>query len=439
MNLSPKAALLNLGCRVNQYETDCIREHLCEKGFEIVPFSASCDVCIINTCTVTAESDRKSRQAIRRAAHLHPDALIIAVGCSAQTQAKELSKIEGLDCIFGSRNKLDAVAAAVDFVQNRIRHSGTICTPPLENAPFEAMSISRAERTRAYIKIEDGCENLCSYCAIPHARGKVCSKSEADILKEVRQLAGNGYREIVLAGIETASWGKDLQKGSLTELIAKVAEIPGIERIRLGSLYPSFVDASFADAVSEIPKFMPHLHLSLQSGCDPILKAMNRHYTAAEVLCNMEYLRKKLPLMEFSCDLMVGFPGESDADHKATLDFLNEARFFHIHQFIYSPRPGTPAAERLDQIAADRKSMRAKEIRQLSERIRLEIITHYIRESIPLSVLFERDKNGISSGHTDNFLEIHVKTDEALHGQIHPVCITSVDADGFITAKRISK
>ena len=153
----------------------------------------------------------------------------------------------------------------------------------------------------------------------------------------------------------------------------------------------------------------------------------------------MEYLRKKLPLMEFSCDLMVGFPGESDADHKATLDFLNEARFFHIHQFIYSPRPGTPAAERLDQIAADRKSMRAKEIRQLSERIRLEIITHYIREPIPLSVLFERDKNGFSSGHTDNFLEVHVKTDEALHGQIHPVCITSVDADGFITAKRISK
>lgn len=437
MNSSPKAALINLGCRVNKYELDCVGEHLCRAGFELVPLKDECDVCIINTCTVTAESDRKSRQAIRRAVSLHPEAFVIAIGCSAQANAESLSKIEGLDRIFGSRNKLCAAEEAVEFIKNRKRGECKICTPSLEKMPFEKMSITRAERTRAYVKIEDGCENLCSYCAIPAARGSVCSKPENEVLLEVRALAANGYSEVVLTGIETASWGRDIKDASLISLIEKAANTKGIERIRLGSLYPSFPNEFFAGKAAHIPKLMPHFHLSLQSGSDKVLFEMGRRYTTDEVYENMSRLRSEICNMEFSCDLMVGFPGETDEDHKNTLEFLKKARFAHVHRFIYSKRPGTPAAQRQDSVPDDVKNARAKEVDELCAKIKSDIICSYIKNKTPLLVLCERDKDGWCFGHTENFFEVCFECREPMRGKLVPVVLTDHSPGGKITAKRI--
>ena len=411
--------IVDLGCRVNKYESDCVSEKLCANGFERVKSGDECDICIINTCTVTQESDRKSCQMIRRMIKSHPHAFVIAMGCAAQNGYDKLKNIKGLDCIIGNRKKLMCEDLAKEFIKNKKKNDECkIFVEDVNSLPFEKMSICRAERTRAYIKIEDGCENRCTYCAIPNARGKISSKPKSDIISEVSALCENGWKEVVLTGIETASWGRDLEDGDLVGLISEVSKIDKLERIRLGSLYPTYIDDGFAKEFSQNKKLMPHFHISVQSGSDDVLRAMGRRYTSSDVLKIMNDLRKINPDVQFSCDLLTGFPGESDENFSQTLEFLKAARFYHVHQFPYSIRENTVAAMMKDQIPSDIKRRRFDTVSALCEKIKADIQDEYIKNGTEFSMLCESKKCGVFCGHSDNFIECFIESDEDLRGKI---------------------
>ncbi len=422
------AGIYTLGCKVNQYESEAIAEKLTANGFQILPPTSVCDAYIINTCTVTAESDRKARQFIRRAIHKNPKAYILVTGCLSQVDPAQIAAIEGVDFICGNHEKLLVVDALQRLLrQGKKRTSAEILHAAPDSKGFEPMSITRFDRTRAYIKIEDGCENHCAYCIIPAARGQVRSKSPEEILKEVEVLTQNGCREIVLTGIETASFGKDLENCDLASLLTLVDRIPNVGRIRLGSLDPSLMKQAFADRIASLSSVVPHFHLSMQSGSDKILAAMKRKYNRKMALENLERLRKAMPDVQFTTDIIAGFPGETEEDFAQTLDFIRRARFLMIHAFPYSKRKGTPAASMPNQVPDQIKHERVAKIAELQKEIRTEILREQIGKTA--EVLFETHKDGIAYGHTPGFIEVACPSPCPLTHKLLPVRILSVEND----------
>lgn len=431
LNKEYTAGIYTLGCKVNQYESEAIAEELERNGIKILPPSSVCDAYIINTCTVTAESDRKARQFIRRAISKNPDAYVIVTGCLAQTSANEVAKIEGVDVIVGNTSKLLAATKLIALMDKGSKNkTPEILVGDIDSAPFEQISITHFDRTRAYVKIEDGCENKCTYCIIPYARGKVRSKKPEALINEVIELVRGGCREIVLTGIETASYGKDLGNIDLSDILCRIDKIDGIGRVRLGSLDPSLIRGDFAKKLASISCLAPHFHLSLQSGSDKVLALMKRKYNSRMAMNAIELLREYIPNAKFTTDVIVGFPGESEEDFEDTLKFVSKAEFLMVHIFPYSKREGTPAAKMQGQLSTQEKSRRLHELEKAAANSRLAILQREIKECAVKEVLFETYTDGYAHGHTVDFIEVSVKSDVPLRSELRKVRL--FDTDGKV-------
>lgn len=432
-----KASIYTLGCRVNLYESEAIMDKLSECGFEIRDFSDKCDVYIINTCTVTAESDRKSRQIIRRAIKNNPDAKILVCGCHSQIFTKETASIAGVDYVGGTTDKMAIVDKAVKLINGEKNDNPEINTGDPFTVDFEAMEATTQDRTRAFLKIEDGCNNKCSYCIIPKARGSVRSKPIEEVLAEVKNIVANGYREIVLVGIETAAYGEG-NDYSLIDLLERLENVEGLERIRLGSLEPAYLKKHIIDRLSVLKKPMPHYHLSLQSGTDRTLNAMKRRYNTKMIAECVEYMREKIPNVTFGSDFIVGFPGETEDDHNNTMKFVDSLEILNSHIFSYSIRPDTEAAKMKEQLNNDVKSKRHAELQQVADRMKKRCIEGFIEKQTILDVLFETEKDGWWYGHTSNFIYVKVRNDEALSGMLKGVVLKKYnEKDGMTEGELI--
>ena len=416
--------LYTLGCKVSQYETEAVGEAFAERGFAVLPFCDPCDVYVINTCTVTRESDRKSRQFIRRAIKTNPNAIVIVIGCYTQRAPEEVAAIKGVSAVIGTENKLDAPVIAERMlreISEGKKPSQYVSTTDVTKACFENMKITKAPRTRAYVKIEDGCESKCTYCAISGARGRVRSKPKADVISEVEALYKSGTREIVLTGIETGSYGRDLDGGvDLADLICELDERHSCERIRLGSLAPELVRRGFVEKVYDKKILCPHFHLSMQSGSDNVLRRMKRRYSRAQALEVIEKIRKMIPDANFTTDLMVGFPGETEEDFLLTVSFVREARLLDAHVFAYSKRDGTPAADYEDQIPEDIKRARSDRLIRVKNEVRDAVLDEKITSGEPLVAIAETySKEKKYTAHTASFIEVEFFSDKPdLSGEV---------------------
>ena len=366
------AALHNLGCKVNSYETEAMQQLLEEAGYEIVPFHEKADVYIINTCSVTNIADRKSRQMLHRAKKQNPDAVVVAAGCYVQAAAEELKADLAVDVIIGNNKKQDLVPILEEYFKDKSDRSHVIEIS--ETHEYERLSIHKiADHTRAFLKIQDGCNQFCSYCIIPYTRGRVRSRRPDEVVAEVRELAAAGYQEVVLTGIHLSSYGVDFKeeekKENLLSLIKQVHEVEGIRRIRLGSLEPRIITEKFAQALASMPKFCPHFHLSLQSGCDKTLKRMNRHYTTEEYAAGCEILRRYFDNPAITTDVIVGFPGETEEEFEETKAFLERIGFYEMHIFKYSRRAGTRADRMPEQVPEQVKSVRSEVLLKLEKQM----------------------------------------------------------------------
>ena len=391
--------IYTLGCKVNQYESEAIAESLEKYGVKISSPSEMCDAYVINTCTVTAESDRKARQFIRRAISKNPLAFIAVTGCLAQTSPQSIADIDGVDLVVGNTKKLLLTQEIVDFFESGKKNSPTkIINNDIFEADFEPMSITKFDRTRAYVKIEDGCENKCTYCIIPQARGKVRSKSPDELLREVEALVKGGCREIVLTGIETASYGKDLGDIDLADILCRVDKIDGIGRVRLGSLDPSLITPRFVENISSLSCLAPHFHLSLQSGSDKILALMKRKYNSRMAMQAIELIRKNIPSAKFTTDVIVGFPEESEEDFLHTCEFVKQARFLTVHIFPYSKRAGTVAAEMSGQISKEVKNRRLHELEQICKINTESILNEEIQKSEIIPIMTDAEAVAAATG-----------------------------------------
>lgn len=410
-----RVGFYTLGCKVSQYETEAIAEKFEGRGYTVCDFSEVCDVYVINTCTVTAEADRKSRQMIRRAKKANPDSLVLVCGCYSQRSPGEVSAIAGVDAVIGSAGKLGLVEIAEKLLESKERYIGVT---DIDSEPFENMRITRGPRTRVYVKIEDGCESKCTYCAIPSARGKVRSKPMDDVISEVEGLSASAY-EIVLTGIETGSWGRDLPGApTLADLIVELDKRKSCGRIRLGSLAPELLRGDFVAKVKDAAILAPHFHISIQSGSDNVLRAMKRRYTRAGALAVIEEIRAAIPRATFTTDIMVGFPGESEEDFMDSVRFVREARFIDAHVFQYSKRHGTPAADMPCQIDESVKHERSEKLIAVVKEVQREELDKLIFEGSELSVLMEQKRGEYWHGHTDTFVEVVAKSESDLHGKI---------------------
>lgn len=402
--------LYTLGCKVSQYETEAIAEAFEKRGCTISSFSEKNDIYVINTCTVTAESDRKSRQFIRRAVKTNPEAVIAVVGCYTQRSPEEVEAIEGVDIVIGTDRKLTVVDKSIEILENRNGKKEDVykCVTDVFKADFEPMTITKAPRTRAYVKIEDGCECRCTYCAISDARGRVRSKPREEVLSEVKSLFDTGIGEVVLTGIETGSYGKDFEeKYGLSDLIAELDTLCPGGKIRLGSLAPELIGEEFVRKVKDSKILLPHFHLSVQSGSDRILASMKRRYTGARALENIERLRANFPGAQFTTDLMVGFPGETDEDFHKTCDFVSRARLLDAHVFAYSRRERTLAAEYEGQIPEDVKKERSAALIKHKNTVRDKILSDTVKAGKPLFAIAESlDKDGYVCMHSEAFFEM---------------------------------
>lgn len=416
-----------LGCKVNQVESEAIAEAFAEKGYNIVSIDEKADIYVINTCTVTNFGDKKSRQIIRRVKRQNPEAIVVVTGCYAQTAAEEIKKIDGINIVMGTKGRNSVVEEVEKYSVEKgiVDTVGEIMAEKL----FEPISIHKlAGRTRAYLKIQDGCSQFCSYCIIPYARGPVRSRQEDEVIKEVESLAQNGFKEVVLTGIHVASYGKDLHTTNLLEIIKKVHSINGIERIRFSSIEPNVVTEEFMKELSLLKKVCRHFHLSLQSGCDRTLKAMNRKYTAEKYFNAVEIIRKYWPDAAITTDIIVGFPGETDDDFEECCAFARNVGFSKIHVFPYSPKKGTPAAEMANQIHPQVKESRSKRLIALSDAMADSFIEKFIGEKV--EVLFEqRLENGFFEGHTSNYISVLVECSEDIKNKIFNVKLTKVEKE----------
>lgn len=415
-------ALHNLGCKVNSYEMDVMQQRLQDCGYKIVPFDGAADIYIINTCTVTNIADRKSRQMIHRARRYNPDAVVVAVGCYVQTAAGEALEDGTVDIAVGNNRKKDIVPIIEEYLKTR--EQPRVEKIDINNTrEYEEMQLTRtAEHTRAYIKIQDGCNQFCSYCIIPYARGRVRSRAEEDILQEVRGIVAAGYREIVLTGIHISSYGLDRGGPELLQLIRKLHEIDGLKRIRLGSLEPRIVTEQFARQLSALPGLCPHFHLSLQSGSDAVLGRMNRHYTAGEYFQTTEILRNCFRDPAITTDVIVGFPGETEEEFRETEAFVRKVNFYEMHIFKYSRRQGTRAAMMEGQLTEAEKGRRSAVLAQAEEEMSRSYRAGWLNRET--GVLFEEKKQVAGGtywiGHTPQYVKVAMEAGESadLSGQI---------------------
>lgn len=415
-----KAALHNLGCKVNAYETEAMQHLLEEAGYEIVPFTQKADVYVINTCSVTNMADRKSRQMLHKAKKNNPDSIVVAAGCYVQTSEKEVLNDLSVDIVIGNDRKHDLVRLLEEYSLDSV--NDTVDDINDGKHDFEELFIDQTkEHTRAFIKVQDGCNQFCSYCIIPYARGRVRSRRFENVIAEVERLAANGFKEVVLTGIHLSSYGVDFEEATgLLELIQAVNAVKGIERIRLGSLEPKIVTEHFASELSKLDKICPHFHLSLQSGCDATLKRINRKYTTKEYERGCELLRKYFVHPAITTDVIVGFPGETEEEFEQTKAYLEHIHFYEMHIFKYSKRKGTRAAVMPDQIDEQIKAARSEKLIALGHDMSKEFRKFYIGKNE--EVLFEEkavigDKEYFV-GYTKEYVKVAKKTDENLENQI---------------------
>jgi len=411
-----KVALHNLGCKVNAYETEAMQELLLENGYEIVPFKEGADIYIINTCTVTNMADRKSRQMLHRAKKMNPDAIVVAAGCYVQTEKDKVD--ESIDIIVGNNKKKDIIKILNEYELERGLKKEIIDINHTKE--YEELHLSRtAEHTRAYIKVQDGCNQFCTYCIIPYARGRVRSRSRDSVIEEVTTLASNGYKEVVLTGIHLSSYGVDTGD-YLLNLILAVHEVEGIERIRLGSLEPRIITEEFARTISELPKMCPHFHLSLQSGCNETLKRMNRRYTAEEYFEKCQLLRKYFKNPALTTDVIVGFPGETEEEFEESMKFVDKVDFYETHIFKYSRRAGTKADRMENQIPENIKTERSNVLLELNEKKMKKYEQNLLgtKQEVLMEESVIIDGKKYQVGHTKEYVKIAFETEENLSNQI---------------------
>jgi threonylcarbamoyladenosine tRNA methylthiotransferase MtaB len=414
-----KVAFATLGCRVNQYESEAMTEKFLRENYEVVSYDSFADVYVINTCTVTNMGDKKSRQMISRARRQNPEAVVAVVGCYSQIAPDEVSKIAGVDVVLGTRNKGDII-----YWVNRAKEERAQMVEVndvLRNNVFEELNIQEyLTKTRAFLKIQDGCNRFCSYCLIPFARGAVCSKKPEKVIEEVRELAKNGFKEIILSGIHTASYGADLEgRVTLVELLEDIDKIEGIERIRIGSIDPTFFTEGVIERITALKKLCPHFHLSLQSGCDETLKRMNRHYTSEDYKEVVEAIRKHIPDVSITTDIIVGFPGEKEEEFNTTYEFLKSMKLSKMHIFKFSPRKGTRAAEMKDQIGGEIKEQRSIKLISLSSELEIEFMNRFQNRLMP--VLYEQAHNSETNkyeGYTPNYIKVVAESFRSIEGKI---------------------
>ena len=409
-----KVALHNLGCKVNAYEIEAMQQLLEEAGYEIVPFEPRADIYVINTCTVTNIADRKSRQMLHKAKKMNPEAIVVATGCYVQTGGDKLEKDEAIDLVLGNNRKGNIVDALAEYAENKPGH-GSHVIKINQTKEYEDLSIDHtAEHVRAYIKVQDGCNQFCSYCIIPYVRGRVRSRKPEDIVNEVKTLAATGVKEVVLTGIHISSYGTDLENISLIELIEAIHEIEGIKRIRLGSLEPRIITEEFAKRIAGLEKICPHFHLSLQSGCDKTLKAMNRKYNTEEYYEGCVKLREVFDNPAITTDVIVGFPGETEEDFLETRKFLEKVHFYEMHIFKYSRRKGTVADKMKEQVADTVKSERSAVLLALEKAQSLEYRKMYIGKKLEVLIeeLTEIDGRSYYTGYTKNYIRVAIAADE---------------------------
>lgn len=412
-----KVAFYTLGCKVNQYETNAMIEQFIKKGYEIVNFEEKADIYIINTCTVTNMADRKSRQMLRRVKEINSEAIVVACGCYAQVAKEELEKIPEIDLIYGTNEK-NKIADYIENVPLGTFPNGTSVTfGNINNSKVTDVMYQKefldfgttlyTEKTRAVIKVQDGCDRFCSYCIIPYARGHVRSRKVESVIEEIKEIAKEGIKEVVITGIHVASYGKDFKEDiKLIDLLEKVNEIEGIERIRLGSIEPTIITQQFLERLTKLEKICDHFHLSLQSGCDETLKRMNRRYTTEEFRKSTELLKNAYPNVALTTDIIVGFPGETDEEFEKTYNFLKEIDFYKMHIFKYSQRKGTKAAVMPNQIDGNIKEQRSRRLIELSDENEKRHNEKYIGKEV--KVLFEEKEGDYIKGHTTNYMVVKV-------------------------------
>lgn len=428
-----KVALHNLGCKVNAYEIEAMQQLLEEAGYEIVPFEPGADIYVINTCTVTNIADRKSRQMLHKAKKMNPEAIVVATGCYVQTGGEKLEKDEAIDLVLGNNQKINIVEALAEYAENKPGH-GSHVIKINQTKEYEELSIDHtAEHVRAYIKVQDGCNQFCTYCIIPYARGRVRSRNIESVLKEVRALAEKGYKEVVLTGIHLSSYGVDFleeKKETLLSLIRAVHEIEGIRRIRLGSLEPGIVTREFAEGIAALPKVCPHFHLSLQSGCDETLERMNRRYRSGEYRERCELLREVYGNPALTTDVIVGFPQESEEEFRKSYDFVDSIRFYETHIFKYSRRQGTKAAAMDGQLTEAEKSFRSEKMIELHHRHAGDYEKSMLGKKLEVLIEEEYTKDGRTwyLGHSREYIKTAVPKSEA-YG-VNDIVI--VKAEGFL-------
>lgn len=421
--MKKKVAFCTLGCKVNQYETNAMIEQFMKKGYEIVNFEEKADIYIINTCTVTNMADRKSRQMLRRVKEINNEALVVACGCYAQVAKEELEKIPEINLIYGTNEKNQIADYIENFPLGTFLNGKSV--PNEKSVPFGNLTNGKVtdvmyqkefldfgttlytEKTRAVIKVQDGCDRFCSYCIIPYARGHVRSRKMESVIEEIKGVAKEGIKEVVITGIHVASYGKDFKENiGLIDLLEKVNEVEGIERIRLGSIEPTIITEEFLARLTKLEKICDHFHLSLQSGCDETLKRMNRRYTTEEFRKSTELLKKAYPDVALTTDIIVGFPGETEEEFEKTYNFLKEIDFYKMHIFKYSQRKGTKAAVMASQIDGNRKEQRSRRLIELSNENEKRHNEKYIGKEV--KVLFEEKEGDYIKGHTTNYMVVKV-------------------------------
>ncbi len=413
--MAKKAALHNLGCKVNAYETESMQQMLEAAGYEIVPFAPGADIYIINTCTVTNIADRKSRQMLHKAKKMNPEAVVVAAGCYVESEKYTGGKVdEAIDIVIGNNCKKDLIEILEAYEEGKCSEAVIDINHTKE---YEELNLNRtAEHTRAYVKVQDGCNQFCSYCIIPYTRGRVRSRKSQDVYEEVKRLADAGYHEVVLTGIHLSSYGVDLEEENLLTLIEKIHEVEGIERIRLGSLEPRIMSEEFVEAIAKLPKLCPHFHLSLQSGCNETLKRMNRKYSAEEYYEVCKRLRRHFDNPALTTDVIVGFAGETEREFAECKAFLEKIEFFETHVFKFSIRKGTRAAKMENQVPDQIKTKRSNELLALNEKNSVKYLCDHLGKD--LEVLMEEkmvvDGENYFVGHTKEYIRVAVKTEENL-------------------------
>ncbi len=420
---------ITLGCKVNQYETNAMTQKFLEKGYKVIDESSeeNPDICIINTCTVTNMSDRKSRQMLRRVKEKSKNTIVVAVGCYAQIAKEELLKITEIDIVLGNNEKVNIVEYVEEYIKENIKKVET--EDVMQSKEFsEFGDITYSEKTRAVIKIQDGCDRFCSYCIIPYARGRVRSRKPQSIISEINQIAQSGIKEIVITGIHIASYGKDFKEEyKLIDLLEEINKINGIKRIRLGSIEPLLITEEFMERIKKLEKICHHFHLSLQSGCDETLKRMNRRYTTEQFRDIVKLLRNAYEDVNLTTDIIVGFPGETEEEFNKTYEFLKEIKFYKMHIFKYSPRKGTKAAVMQNQVNGDKKEERSRKLLELSNKNEIEYNKRYIGKKV--EVLFEEE----NKGHTQNYIMIYCNSHQKLENEIKEV-ICREEKEDYILA-----